>query len=198
MVRDENLIEIKRKIQVIITDLFEEAHRYTENLSHEDIAKLHENHVKDVIYPYIDNTPLLKALVEEKGEENLLESLKASFMKNYNFHEKMLKCEKFHEERKTLYSREEIIENDKKISLYIQNIVKSIIDICKDLNEIEIGEIYFFIFTLIFQSDIEHIPCFKKASETMNMNAVNKMHHRKITDKINRYVSLNKELKNKI
>ena len=47
-----------------------------------------------------------------------------------------------------------------------------------------------FIFKLIFNSDIEHIPCFKKASDTMNMDVINRIHNRKVSDTINKYSDL--------
>lgn len=188
--REEHIIEIKKSIEEKMKKLFEEAHKYTENLSHEDIVRLHENHVKDVFYPYINQIPFLQKMVLESGEEKVLEEVKAKFMKNFHFHEKMVKCEEFREDRKTKYTEKEILENDKKISKYIREVVTSIIQECKDLNSEEIKEIHIFIFKLIFQSDIEHIPCFKNASETMNMDVVNRIHDRKITDTINKYMSM--------
>jgi len=193
MKRAEYIGEIKKSIEEKMKKLFEEAHKYTENLSHEDIVRLHENHVKDAFYPYINNISSLQKMIVEKGEEKLLEEVKAKFMGNFHFHEKMLKCEEFREHRKTKYTEEEILENDKKISKYIQEVVTSIIQECRDFNSEEIKEIHLFIFKLIFQSDIEHIPCFKNASETMNMDAINKIHDRKITGTISKYISMCKE-----
>lgn len=194
MKRSEYISEIKKSIEIKMRELFEEAHKYTENLSHEDIVRLHADHVKDVFYPYINNIPSLQEIVMEKGEEKLLEQVKAKFMENFHFHEKMLKCEEVREHRETKYTEEEILENNKKISKYIQQLVTSIIQQCRDLNSEEIKEIHFFIFKLIFQSDIEHIPCFKRASETMNMEAINKIHHRKITGTLNKYIGVDKEI----
>ncbi|MGG7057723.1 hypothetical protein ACQPUZ_05430 [Clostridium tertium] len=191
--REKCIDEVKKSIEDEIKKLFDEAHKYTENLSNEDIVRLHENHVKDVFYPYIHNIHVLQERIVEKGEEKVLEEVKYKFMENFHFHEKMLKCEKFREDRKTKYTEEEILENDRKISKYIQEIVISIIQECKGLNTEEIKEIHMFIFKLIFQSDIEHIPCFKNASENMNMDVINRIHNRKITSTINKYISMGKE-----
>jgi len=191
--REKCIDEVKKSIEDKIKKLFDEAHKYTENLSNEDIVRLHENHVKDVFYPYIHNIPVLQERIVEKGEEKVLEEVKFKFMENFHFHEKMLKCEKFREDRKTKYTEEEILENDRKISKYIQDIVISIIKECNRLNTEEIKEIHMFIFKLIFQSDIEHIPCFKNASETMNMDVINRIHNRKVTSTISKYVSMCKE-----
>ncbi|MGG7143326.1 hypothetical protein ACQPVP_07660 [Clostridium nigeriense] len=185
---EEYIGDIKKSIEEKMKKLFEKAHKYTENLSNEDIVKLHENHVKDVFYPYIHNIPALKERIVEKAEEKVLEEVKYKFMENFHFHEKMLKCEKFREDRKTKYTEEEILENDRKISKYIQEIVISIIQECKGLNTEQIKEIHMFIFKVIFQSDIEHIPCFKNASETMNMDVINRIHNRKVTSSINKYI----------
>lgn len=193
MKRAEYIDEIKKSIEEKMKELFKEAHKYTENLSHEDIVRLHEDHIKDVFYPYINNIPSLQTIIVEKGEEKLLEQVKAKFMENFYFHEKMLKCEEFREYRETKYTEEEILENEKKISKYIQKLVTSIIQQCRDLNSEEIKEIHLFIFKLIFQSDIEYIPCFKRASETMNMDAINRIHGRKVTDTINKYISMCKD-----
>lgn len=191
--REEYIGEIKKSIEEKMKKLFEEAHKYTENLSHEDIVRLHENHVKDVFYPYINNVPYLQKMIVEKGEEKVLEEVKAKFMANFHFHKKMVKCEEFREDRKTIYTEEEILENNKKISKYIREVVTSIIQECKNLSSEEIKEIHIFIFKLIFQSDIEHIQCFKNASETMNMDVINRIHDRKVTSTISKYVSMCKE-----
>lgn len=191
--REEYIGEIKKSIEGKMKKLFEDAHKHTENLSHEDIVKLHENHVKDVLYPYINNSPYLKKMVGEKGEEKILEELKTKFMGTFHFHEKMLKCETFRDiDKKTKYTKEEMLENDNKISKYIRNVVTSIIEDCRDLNSDEIEEIHMFIFKLIFQSDIEHIPCFKNASETMNMDVIDRIHNRKMTDMISKFNNVHK------
>lgn len=188
--REECINEIKKSIEEKMKRLFERAHKYTENLSHEDIVKLHENHVKDVFYPYMNNLPALKKMVEISGEKKVLEDIKDKFMETFHFHEKMLKCEKVREDRKTKYTEEELLEHREKISKYIQKLTTSIIEECKDLNSEELKEIYMFIFKLIFNSDIEHIPCFKKASDTMNMDVINRIHNRKVSDTINKYSDL--------
>lgn len=188
--REDYINEIKKSIEVKMKRLFERAHKYTENLSHEDIVKLHENHVKDVFYPYMNNLPDLKKMVEIRGEEKVLEDIKDKFMETFHFHEKMLKCEVVREDRKTKYTDEELLEHRDKISKYIQKLTTSIIDECKNLNSEELKEIHMFIFKLIFDSDIEHIPCFKKASETMNMDVVNRIHNRKVSETINKYSNI--------
>lgn len=188
--REESINEIKKSIEEKMKRLFEKAHKYTENLSHEDIVKLHENHVKDVFYPYMNNLSALKKMVEISGEEKVLEDIKDKFMGTFHFHEKMLKCEEVREDRKTKYTEEELLEHREKISKYIQKLTTSIIEECKDLNSEELKEIHMFIFKLIFNSDIEHIPCFKKASDTMNMDVINRIHNRKVSDTINKYSDL--------
>ncbi|VYT68859.1 hypothetical protein [Clostridium tertium] len=191
--REECINEIKKSIEEKMEKLFEKAHKYTENLSHDDIVRLHENHIKDVFYPYINNIPFLGKMIEDEGEGKVLEELKVKFMENFHFHEKMLKCEEFRGDRKTKYTEEEILENDKKISKYIREVVTSIIQECRDLNSDEIKEIHMFIFNLIFNSDIKHIPCFKNAAETMNMDVINRIHDRKVTDTISKYMLMYKE-----
>ena len=219
--RKKDIGKIKKSIEEKMEELFEKAHKYTENLSHEDIVRLHENHVKDVIllyphdlsfqyiyedivrlhenhvkdvfYAYINNIPSLQKIVVEIGEEKVLEEIKSKFMANFHFHEKMVKCEELRDDRKTKYTEEEILENNKKISKYIDEVVTSIIQECRDLNTEEIKEIHIFIFKLIFQSDIEHIPCFKSASKTMNIDVINRIHDRKITETISKYISMIKE-----
>ncbi|MGG7176470.1 hypothetical protein ACQPU1_02675 [Clostridium paraputrificum] len=191
--REEYIGELKKSIEKKMKKLFEEAHKYTENLSHEDIVRLHENHVKDVFYPYIENIPSLQNMIVAMGEEKALDAIKAKFMGTFHFHEKMVKCEEFREDRKTQYTEEEILENDEKISKYIREVVTSIIQECRDLNNDEIKDMHMFIFKLIFQSDIEHIPCFKNASETMNMDVVNRIHDRKITESMSKYISMCKD-----
>lgn len=188
--REDYINEIKKSIEEKMKRLFERAHKYTENLSHEDIVKLHENHVKDVFYPYMNSLPSLKKMVEIKGEEKVLEDIKDKFMGTFHFHEKMLKCEVVREDRKTKYTDEELLEHREKISKYIQKLTTSIIEECKDLNSDELKEVHMFIFKLIFDSDIEHIPCFKKASETMNMDVINRIHNRKVSETINKYSDL--------
>lgn len=191
--RKKDIGKIKKSIEEKMEELFEKAHKYTENLSHEDIVRLHENHVKDVFNAYINNIPSLQKIVVEIGEEKVLEEIKSKFMANFHFHEKMVKCEELRDDRKTKYTEEEILENNKKISKYIDEVVTSIIQECRDLNTEEIKEIHIFIFKLIFQSDIEHIPCFKSASKTMNIDVINRIHDRKITETISKYISMIKE-----
>lgn len=188
--REESINEIKKSIEEKMKRLFERAHKYTENLSHEDIVKLHENHIRDVFYPYINNLPALKKMVEISGEEKVLEDIKAKFMGTFHFHEKMLKCEEVREDRKTKYTEEDLLEHREKISKYIQELTISIIEEFKDLNSEELKEVHMFIFKLIFDSDIEHIPCFKKASETMNIDVINRIHNRKVSETINKYSDL--------
>ena len=108
--RKKDIGKIKKSIEEKMEELFEKAHKYTENLSHEDIVRLHENHVKDVFYAYINNIPSLQKIVVEIGEEKVLEEIKSKFMANFHFHEKMVKCEELRDDRKTKYTEEENIK----------------------------------------------------------------------------------------